>query len=48
MVDSKRGRGLACTFRYGGGGGGAKVKGQRSGIFIDRNKRWAMGGDVTL
>ena len=48
MVDSKRGRGLACTFRYGGGGGGAKGKGQRSGLFIDRNKRWVMGGDVTL
>ena len=30
------------------GGGGAKVKGQRSGLFIDRNKRWVMGGDVTL
>ena len=78
MVDSKRGRGLACTFCYAGvvvvvmvtcqqsqcqrsglvtgsrdtlwGGGGchgdvstkpanAKVKGQRAGLFIDRNKR---------
>ena len=34
--------------RWGGGGDKVKVKGQRSGIFIDMNKRWVMGGDVTL
>ena len=31
-----------------GSRGRAKVKGQMSDIFIDRNKGWVMGGDVTL